>query len=517
MNAMAVPLLRTLQNPAIYGHPVGDFKVVETHISWVILTGPFAYKIKKPVNLGFLDFSTLEKRRHYCEEEVRINRRLCPTIYEGVVPLTGSPSHPTMSGEGPAFEYMVKMKQFDQQLLWDRMAERNELTGDLLTTLAAKVASFHRAAAVASTDSLFGRPNTFWNGVELTLRQIVPSLAHAEDRTLYDQVAAWNEAEFRKLAPRMEDRLRSGFVREGHGDLHLRNIALFSRTEPDILLFDAIEFDEKLRWIDVINDIAFLIMDLEHRSHSELGWRFLNTYLEITGDYQGIELMRFYALNRALVRCKVLAIQKREEQPADGKCDLLLESRQFMRLAQRFTETKRPCLYITHGLSGSGKTTFTTDFAVKVGAIRVRSDIERKRLFGLAPDASSSEELKKDMYGSAGNERTYGRMKELAALLLQAGYSAIIDAAFLRLKHRQDFHALADHYKAEFKILDFRADEETLRQRIRIRTHERKDASEADLKVLADQMRTHEEISEEEMPFVTPIEKSATTVPVSTR
>lgn len=502
MPAVTLPWLEVLQNPALYNHPVRGFKVVETHISWVLLTGPFAYKIKKPVNLGFLDFSTLEKRRFYCEEEVRINRRLCPDLYEGVVALTGERTHPELDGKPPPFDYMVKMKQFDEDLLWDRMLQRQELPAERMDELAMIVANFHKKAAVAPVQSAFGRPDTFWKGVQATLRHIGPSLHGTRENALYDQISTWLKMELNAKADRMLERLRDGCVREGHGDLHLSNIALFSQSRPDILVFDAIEFDENLRWIDVIDDAAFLVMDLKRRGRADLAWRFLNGYLEITGDYKAMDLLRLYAANRAIVRAKVLGIQAGQIEDRRERVALHSETRRFLRLAESYTHSTLPCLYITHGLSGSGKTTWTKRMAETLGAVRIRSDIERKRLFGLPSDASSSEDLKPRMYGAEGNERTYARLKDLTTPLLKAGYTVIIDAAFLKQEPRHHFRDLAARCQAGFRILDFRADEETLRCRIRARMRDKKDASEADLAVLEEQIQDHEDLAEAEKPFV---------------
>ena len=489
--------LQALLNPALYDHPTGPFNVMETHISWVILTGPFAYKIKKPVNLGFLDFSTLEKRRFYCEEELRTNRRLCPEIYVDVVPITGDPIHPVIGGTGQPFEYAVKMKQFDEYLLWDRMLERGELTPELVDQLASLVATFHQKAPAAPIESPYGLPATFWKSAEATFQYLDNAILDSTDRSLYETVAGWMEVKYHKLAQRMIERRREGFVRELHGDLHLRNIALFSKARPEVLLFDGIEFDDNLRWIDMINDIAFLNMDLEHRRRFDLAWRFLNAYLEITGDYKGMDLLGFYAANRALVRAKVMVIQKSGE----GRKEFPSEARDFLRLANTYARPVKPCLYITHGLSGSGKTTVTTKIIEILGAIRIRSDIERKRLFGLAPDASSTPELKISMYGPDGNRRTYDHLKDLARRLLNADQTVIVDAAFLRRNAREEFRDLARQAQADFNILDFRVNEDTLKQRVDERARKQKDASEADLQVLADQINSHEDLSSEERPY----------------
>lgn len=496
LNTLAQPFLQALQNPAIYDHAITGFDVVETHISWVILTGPFAYKIKKPVNLGFLDFSTLEKRKFYCEEEVRTNRRLCPGIYMGIVPLTGTPEHPCINGSGTPFEYAVKMKQFDESLLWDRMLERGDLNPKFLDELAFTVAEFHEHAPKAPLESLYGLPSTFWKSVELTFGHLNQSIRDSVNRVLYERVVGWMQMKYHTLAHRMIQRRHGGFVRELHGDLHLRNIALFSKSNPEILVFDGIEFDDNLRWIDVINDIAFLTMDLEHRRRPDLAWRFLNSYLEITGDYKGLDLLRLYATNRALVRAKVFAIQKNEE----GSNEFPSEAREFLSLADSYASPSKPSLYITHGLSGSGKTTVTKDLIEVLGAVRIRSDIERKRIFGLPPKASSSLKLRESMYGSEGNRRTYDHLKDLTRHLLKASHTVIVDAAFLRRDARREFRNLALQAKVDFKILDFRIDANTLRQRVEEREKKQKDASEADLPVLAGQIKSHEDLTPEERP-----------------
>ncbi|MCG3203679.1 MAG: hypothetical protein KCHDKBKB_00351 [Elusimicrobia bacterium] len=489
------PLLRALQSPEPYDHPVGPFKIVETHISWVILTGPFAYKIKKPVNLGFLDFSTLEKRRFYCEEEVRTNRRLCPDLYVDVIPMTGTIDHPILGGNGTPFEYAVKIKQFDEDLLWDRLLEKGELKPEFLDQLAILISGFHQRAPAAASDQSYGMPNTFWKSVEMTFEHLNQSIQKSTDRDLFERIVKWMKEKHQSLAARMIQRQKEGFVREGHGDLHLKNIALFSKENPEILVFDGIEFDENLRWIDVINDIAFLTMDLKHRGHSNLAWRFLNAYLEITGDYKGLDLLRFYEVNRALVRAKVLAIQSREE----GNPQLPSPSREFLRLAEPQEKPPRPRLYITHGVSGSGKTTITKKLIETLHAVRIRSDIERKRLFGMSPQATSSMELKETLYGPDSHNRTHRHLRDLAQHILKCGIPVIVDATFLKREDRKNFQELARQCQVDFQILHFQVEENTLRDRIRSRMKENLDASEADLQVLENQIKNQEELEAEEI------------------
>ncbi|MDX1802422.1 MAG: phosphotransferase, partial [Marinobacter sp.] len=253
-------LIAALQNPALYDHPVTDFQVHETHISWVILTGEFAYKIKKPMDFGFLDFSTLERRRHFCEEEVRLNRRLADKLYLEVVPITGSAEQPKLGGPGEAFEYAIRMRQFDQSDLLDVRQENSRLDDRLLTSLAHQVADFHNHIPAVADDVPLGTPEAVYAGMQENFDQIRPLIDDPQLLAQLDQLESWTESTFSRQQTLIERRRADGFVRECHGDLHLANITVF---EGEVTVFDCIEFSEPFRWIDIINDLAFLLMDLE--------------------------------------------------------------------------------------------------------------------------------------------------------------------------------------------------------------------------------------------------------------
>lgn len=498
MNATTTDLISALRRPEAYPHPVGRIELHETHISWVILTGVYAYKIKKPVNFGFLDFSTLEKRRHFCEEEVRINRRLSPRLYLAVAPIAGDPAHPQVDGEGPVIDYAVRMRQFDSDLLWDRMADRNELSDDLIDRLAGQIAAFHEETFPPPADALCGFPSVFWTNLESIVADVRRAVAPGTDMARLDRVVSWMRAVRPGVDLRMIHRRDAGRVREGHGDLHLGNIALFSREDPQIVVFDAIEFDDNLRWIDVMNDVSFLTMDLDHRGCPALGWRFLNTYLEITGDYGGMDLLRFYSAYRALVRARVIVLRRAQTgYPAEAA-----ELSSYLDLASSYTREGTRRLFITHGFSGSGKTTAARHLMERLGAVRLRSDVERRRLFGLPPTAPTPPAARDGIYNADASRRTYARLARLARDLLASGHSVIADATFLRREDRDAFRTIAEQTGADFRILDFRVAPDILRRRIADRLSSQADASEADLAVLAAQERSHEELGAEEWPLV---------------
>ena len=299
------PLIQALLDPAGYDHAVQNIHVVETHISWVLLTGPYAYKIKKPVNLGFLDFSTLDKRRFYCEEELRLNRRLAEAIYLGVIPISGSPASPRLNGSGEAIEYAVKMVQFSEEARLDRMLARGKLQAIHIDLLAQELAAFHGRIAIAGNDKPFGNPEHVREPVTQNFIQIRSRL-EPSDQLQLQRLEKWSATAFAELRETFENRKRLGFIRECHGDAHLANMVWHDER---VLLFDCLEFSENLRWIDTMSEVAFLTMDLDDRGRADLARRALNAYLEHTGDYEGLVVFGFYQVYRAMVRAKVACIR----------------------------------------------------------------------------------------------------------------------------------------------------------------------------------------------------------------
>ena len=490
-----ISLLCSLQNPALYAHPVHNFEVIETHISWVLLTGEYAYKIKKPLNLGFLDFSTLEKRHHYCTEELRLNQRLAPHLYLEVITITGNADAPIFGGVGAPIEYAVKMRQFPQSAQLDRMVKRGELQAAHIDQLAEVIADFHSRITIAKAGTLYGTPAQVHQPVIENFEQIRPHLTSVIDIGQLEKLRTWSDTEFHQHEKIFQQRKKNGFIRECHGDMHLSNMALL---KGNITLFDCLEFSERLRWVDVISEIAFLIMDLDSHNHSALAWRFSNAYLQATGDYAGLRVLRYYLVYRALVRAKVACIRLAQTDPTQ-KHTVWQQYKNYVHLAERYTQHTNTPLIITHGLSGSGKTTYTQSLLESLGAIRLRSDVERKRLADFPPQTRSSSGIGTGLYTVAASQRTYEHLTDLAHMVIQSGYPAIIDAAFLKYEQRDLFHRLANSMGAPFIILDFQAPEAVLRTRITQRMHEGHDASEADLVVLEHQLTHHESLTEEEM------------------
>ncbi len=482
--SLTMQLVDALRSARCYPHAVAEIRRIETHISLVLLTGAYAYKIKKPVNLGFLDFSTLEARGRACEEEVRLNRRTAPQIYLGVVPITGSVGAPIIEGNGEPIEYAVKMQQFPaDSLMLDRLTA-GVLTAANVDTLSARLASFHREVGRSTSADPFGTPAAIRARIQEALD--APGATEWSSREQTDTLREWIEREWARQAAVMARRKENGFVRECHGDLHLANIAMIDGLPVP---FDCLEFNADLRWGDVMGEVAFTFMDFLAHGRRDFGWRFLNGYLEETGDYEGAVLLRLYAAYRASVRSKVAGIRAHQSAIASPeRAEAINSAGRYWTLALDLAVATTPVLVLTHGLSGSGKSTVARVAADSIGAIRVRSDVERKRLFNVAPATRSASVLGAGLYGPEATRKTYDRLADIARSLLAAGLSVIMDATFLARAERKTFGAIAESMGARFVILDCVAPDEVLRARVAKRNESGADASEADHHILDHQL-----------------------------
>jgi uncharacterized protein len=473
--------------PGCFHHASDDMQYMETHISHLLLVGDLVYKIKKPLNLGFLDFSTLEKRRQCCEEELRLNRRLAPELYLAVVRIGGSSQQPRLDGAGPPIEYAVKMRRFRQRaLLSQTPPDQAELA-----ELARQIADFHQRIPRAATTSDWGTPAAVLDPMEQNFQHIRNLKHPLLDSDRLDSLQNWTENFMLNLTPLLQERRELGKIRECHGDLHLGNI---TRFEGRLMPFDGIEFNPALRWIDVLSDLAFLLMDLQHRGLTQAAAQLLNDYLELAGDYAGLPLLPFYLLYRAMVRAKVCAIRFcQSDIDKSEAAELLDEYRRYLNLAESVSSHPPAALLLTHGLSGSGKSTVSGWLAQQLMAIRIRSDVERKRLF---PGDDQGAQGRR--YASSATATTYAHLCAMAERLLRAGFAVIVDAAFLKQGQRQPFFQLAESLQTPLLILDCQAETSLLHARIAQRDASGDDPSEADLKVLKMQQSQQEALSDEE-------------------
>lgn len=498
MNGEPLPrLLDRLQDPARFTHPVETFELIETHISYVLLTGIYAYKFKKPVDLGFLDFSTLEKRRFFCHEELRLNKRLAASVYDAVVTITGSVDDPHIDGTGPVIDFAVRMRQFPPADRLDRVCERGELTATHIDQLADDLAVFHCQTPVADHNSIHGTAATISARVEQNFEQIaqhsdVPSSEH-----ILKALKAWVKIKQTELQEDMAIRHSEGWIRECHGDLHLANCALI---DGQVVIFDALEFAEDLRWIDPLSEIAFLYMDLDQRGQKHLARRFLNRYLENANDYQSLNLLPYYLVYRAMVRAKVAAIESHQHRSdATRRNQANAQLSDYLDRAMSYSYAPEPPLLILlHGLSGSGKSRLARKLVETLGAICIRSDVERKRLLGIDPLASTRSGLADGAYSAETTEKVYQRLFAMTYPVLDAGFPVLIDATFLHQSQRIPFQRLAQVISSPFIILSLQAPDIILRNRIITRNQHEQDASEATLAVLDHQLEKAEPLTAEE-------------------
>jgi aminoglycoside phosphotransferase family enzyme/predicted kinase len=484
-------LIELLLQPDAYPHPVDKVELIETHISWVLLAGNYVYKIKKPLDLGFLNFRTLERRRYFSEEEIRLNKPQAPEIYIDVVPITLSGDAAQISGSGTPVEYAVRMRSFEQAMLLDRQLESGHLTVTDMRELAAAIARHHGAAAVVARAN---RTHTVRRAIELIKENFEP-LEGAIEKAQLDEIRAWTTQQLGQLDAYLWQRFDDGFYRECHGDLHLGNLV---RLPGGIATFDCIEFNEDLRNTDVMADIAFLIMDLAARQQVRLAAHCLNRYLELTGDYGGMRVFNLYFTYRCLVRAKVAVIRSTERSTADDQQGDLKEAQRYCDLAWRQIRRRAPVLVVMTGLSGAGKTWISGELMAVLPAIRVRSDIERKRSFDLAETANSESGLAAGIYSSDISENVYARLDSVAEMLLTAGHNVILDASFLHVTQRSAAFDTAKRTGSCFVLLQTLADEAVLRTRILARQQKNNDASEAGIEVLEFQLRNREPLTAKE-------------------
>jgi aminoglycoside phosphotransferase family enzyme/predicted kinase len=487
------PLIHRLLRPEAYPHPVDRLDLLETHISWVILTGPFAYKLKKPVDFGFVNFTTLDLRERFCHEELRLNRRTAADLYLDVQPVFGPVDAASFVGEGEPIEFAVRMRQFPQDALLPNVLARRELRPEHLDQFAVELARFQRDAAVADESQPFGKPDA-------VRAPIAGNFAVLDQLTDQADVVArlrdWSAAEFAKLSDTFAARKQAGRVREGHGDLHLGNMVLLHDA---VQAFDCLEFNDGLRWIDVVSEIAFLVMDLQERGRADLAFCVLNRWLEQTGDYAGLVTWRWYFVYRALVRAKVATLRLRQPDLSDDeRAHHKRELANYLALAERWTQPRPAAVLLTHGVSGSGKSVVSARLCEECGAIRLRSDVERKRLFGQWGDPVASP-LSGELYAPAVTQQVYrDRLASLVPAVLAGGFPVVIDATGLCRWQRDLFRDLAAQHAVPFVLLDVQADEATLRDRIRQRQTAGHDPSDADTHVLEMQLRTREPLGDDE-------------------
>jgi hypothetical protein len=483
-------------HPQFYPHAVTEpIQLVQTHISYVLLTGELVYKLKKPMNYGFLDFSTLEKRKHFCHEELRLNQRGAAELYLDVLPIVQDGENFVLDGEGEAVEYVVKMQQFPQETLLSEMYDRGELSEQHLEELAKVLADFHKAAPTNDYILSFGEVAQIRQAIDENYDQTVNYIGVAQTQQQFDETKAYTDKLFAEQKPLFNSRIQNKWIRECHGDVHLRNICFWHNR---ILLFDCIEFNEPFRFVDVMFDIAYIIMDFDARNRPDLSNLFLNAYLEQTGDWEGLQVLPLYLSRQAYVRAKVTSFLLGDPGiPEAVKQESKETASRYYQLAWHYTQQKTGKLVMMSGLSGSGKSTTARTLARESGAIQIRSDSVRKHLGGVDLDAKGDASL----YSPEMTQKTYDRLLDLGITLAAQGYTVILDGKYDRQATRSQVIQAAQTHQIPLEILHCTAPDDVLQQRVQQRQG---DISDATTDVLSNQHM--EPFTDEEQRFVKTID-----------
>ena len=488
-------LIESLLAPSSYLHSVdGPVLLRETHISWVLLAGHYAYKIKKPIQTEFLDYGSLAKRHHSCCEELRLGSRYAAGLYLDIVPITFEDGQARMDGDAQPIEFAVRMRRFEDDALLSEKLAKNLVSAEDMIQLAATLATVHGNALRPDQSRIDLAPKIL-SQAKQNFEFLFSEPLLCQDKVI-QEMEKWTTTYFENHRQDFDNRTKYGATRECHGDLHCGNIVFW---QGHWVPFDGIEFNAEYSWIDVMNDIAFLVMDLQKNGHPELSAVFLNAYLEQTGDYQSLAVLNWYLVYRALVRAKVavmLARQLNQVQRLD--LEQIAPAKVYIQLADKLRQTRTRKLWITHGVSGSGKTTGSQQIVEREGAIRIRSDVERKRLFMTSRSIHDEYALGEGMYSPTSSEAIYKRLHDIAKSILQSGFDVIVDATFLKQSDRHCFRRLAETEGAEFRIQDFHVDVETLKQRITHRRAKSSNVSDATLEILNSQLANQEPLTREE-------------------
>lgn len=476
-----------------FGVTSDQVRLIQTHISWVVLAGAYAYKLKKPVAFPFLDYGSLQKRQQFVVKEMERNRNWAGSLYLDVVGLHGKFGEVVFGDATDEVEWCLRMHRFDQEDCLLRHAEHGLIPRKWIDDLAEHFVAAHAAARPAAVDSPWGTAQSLSLQLDqccLDIEVATKKMGVSADPQRIDAIL---QARLRTIEPILSDRKKQGFIRECHGDLHLGNLI---RWQGHTVGFDAIEFNPDFFWIDVWNDVAFTIMDLDWHKQKENAARLTNAYAESTGDYAGLAMLSVFLAYRALVRSRIAALRVQQNTiDSDVARFALRDMLGYLELANGYLHTESPMLFITHGVSGSGKSKGSERCIESRRAIRIRTDVERKRLAGIDRLAAGDERI----YTVEFTKSTYQRCIDLARQVLAAGFSVVIDGTFLKGWQRELAYNLGREMSVQVEILDFDAPVNVLKERISRRTA---DPSDATLDVLARQLAEREPLSEMERSLV---------------
>jgi aminoglycoside phosphotransferase family enzyme/predicted kinase len=483
-------LIEALRLTDAYPHRPESVGFQQTQMSLVFLAGEFVYKVKKPVNLGYLDYTSLDARRAFCEKEVLLNRRLCASAYLGVVPVVRRGSRLVVEGAGEAVEYAVKMRRLPADRMLDHLLTAGTATAPMLQGVARRLASFHGSGETTEEVSAFGRLSAIRGNTDENFEQTVEYIGRTVTRATHSLLRRYTDDFLDSHARLLESRVGEERIRDCHGDLHAAHVCM----TDDICIYDCIEFNDRFRYGDTASEVAFLAMDLDRYSRRDLSSEFVNSYIEASGDGGLAAVLDFYKCYRAFVRGKVEGFRSVDSMSTvDEKDAARWRARRYFQLARGYA-TGRGRLIIMSGLSGSGKSRVAGELADRLGCSIIASDVVRKELAGLLPSEPRREPFGEGLYSEEWTRRTYEELARRAASMLERGLCVIIDASFLLAWQRRTALAMARQVGVRPVLAECTAPHATLVDRLVRRTS----ISDARPEILDGQLKTREAIAENE-------------------
>ncbi len=485
-------LVEALLKPEAYPHRPQQIELVQTQISLVFLAGDYVYKIKKPVNFGFLDYTSLEKRLFYCQQEVQLNRRLCPDVYLGVVKVVEQGGAISVEGEGEAIEYAVKMRRLASDRTMDRLLEAGQVSPEMLQRVAERLANFHAQAETNAEIGGYGDLEMIRENCQENFGQTEKHIELCLSRKAYEALKYYSYLFLELNRPLLQKRRDESRIRDCHGDVHSAHVCF----TDGICIFDCIEFNERFRYADVASEVAFLAMDIDFHGHPEHSQHLVDTYVASSGDHDLLLLLNFYKSYRAYVRGKVESFKL--DDPLISQVDkkrALEMARRYFDLAYSYIDTQGPALFITTGLIGTGKSTLAQALAERLDIPVISSDIVRKSLAGIPVTEHRFEEVRGGIYSADFSQRTYGELFRQASERLSEGRSVILDAAFGRAEDRRKAMELAEEKGADFWALECVCADETIMERLERRMKE-ESASDGRVEIFGDLKRGYENVAE---------------------
>ncbi len=492
-------LLESMSVPEFYAHRPETVEVVQTHISFIFIAGDIVYKVKKCVDFGFLDFTSLEKRKHYCDEEVRLNRRLAPEIYLDVAAVReGDDGRLSLETEGRIVEYAVRMKRLPQERMLKKLLATGKADLSVMDRIAVRIADFHRQAATGGEIDRIGGVETVRRNHEENFEQTATYAGATLPEFQYRFIRAYSLKFLEERRGLLEKRVTEHRIRDCHGDLHMEHIVVADGVQ----IFDCIEFNRRFRFEDVAAEVAFLAMDLDYNGYPEHAERFVDAYVRESGDPEIRTLLNFYKCYYAYVRGKVVSFRTSDR-------DIRTEDRdEAVRIAARYFDLaytcaarlEKPSLILVAGLMGAGKSVMARHMAPRLGAEVIRMDVLRKELLHLSPGERRHEDFGRGIYADEISEKTYEQALEQAGMKLRKGQSVIIDASFKRRRDREKARAAAAQCLADFFVVECVCSESVIRKRLEERLADRTEASDGRWEIFAAQKRDYERITESEGP-----------------